>query len=159
MGGGGAHPRREIASSPPTKRNTENQTRGAENEVVDAHTSLTVSRPPEAGAVATPGGSTYIFMGTETENAGKALMAALETTDESMAAGGGAGAAAAGQNRFAVSFEGRRKQKNRGRRGRKQRVAPKSRDWILNKKDRQRRQGKKVRRDTKFSGRKRRDKF
>ena len=52
MGGGGAHPRREIASSPPTKRNTENQTRGAENEVVDAHTSLTVSRPPEAGAVA-----------------------------------------------------------------------------------------------------------
>ena len=80
--------------------------------------------------------------------------------DESMTGeSAGAGGAAAGKNRFAVSFEGRRKQSNTRRRGRKQRVAPKSRDWVLSKKDRQRRQGKQVRRDTKFSRRKRRDKF
>lgn len=35
----------------------------------------------------------------------------------------------------------------------------KSRDWILHKKERQRRQGKETRRDTKYTGRKRSDRF
>ena len=59
---------------------------------------------------------------------------------------------------FSVNFESKRYQrKNKKRNGK--RIAPKSKEWILNKKDRQRRQGKSVRRDTKFSGRKRKDKF
>jgi 18S rRNA (guanine1575-N7)-methyltransferase len=59
---------------------------------------------------------------------------------------------------FSVNFESKRKHSKGGRR-RGKRVAPKSKEWILNKKDRQRKQGKKVRRDTRFSGRKRKDKF
>jgi 18S rRNA (guanine1575-N7)-methyltransferase len=59
---------------------------------------------------------------------------------------------------FSVQFESKRHQrKHKKRKGK--RIAPKSKEWILNKKDRQRRQGKHVRRDTKFSGRKRKDKF
>jgi len=43
--------------------------------------------------------------------------------------------------------------------GRKQRVPVKSRDWVLEKKARQRRQGRDVRPDTKYTGRKRGPKF
>ena len=55
-------------------------------------------------------------------------------------------------------FESRRLQKKNWRRGKK-RIPVKSRDWILAKKERQRRQGRNVRRDSKFTGRKRRDRF
>jgi len=44
-------------------------------------------------------------------------------------------------------------------RGKHARVAVKSREWVLQKKERQRKQGKKVRPDTKFTGRKRGPKF
>jgi 18S rRNA (guanine1575-N7)-methyltransferase len=47
--------------------------------------------------------------------------------------------------------------KKRDRRGNEQLVT-KSKEWILAKKERQRRQGKDVREDSKFSGRKRRNK-
>lgn len=48
----------------------------------------------------------------------------------------------------------------RGPRGKASKVsAAKSRNWVLAKKDRQRRQGKDVRADSKFTGRKRKDKF
>ena len=59
---------------------------------------------------------------------------------------------------FSVNFESKRTQRKHNKRKGK-RIAPKSKEWILNKKDRQRRQGKSVRKDTKFSGRKRKDKF
>jgi 18S rRNA (guanine1575-N7)-methyltransferase len=45
------------------------------------------------------------------------------------------------------------------KKGRRERGNVKARDWILDKKERQRQQGKKVRPDTKFTGRKRRDKM
>lgn len=45
------------------------------------------------------------------------------------------------------------------KKGRKQRVSVKSRDWVLEKKARQRRQGRDVRPDTKYTGRKRGPKF
>ncbi|CAN0433826.1 unnamed protein product, partial [Ascophyllum nodosum] len=41
----------------------------------------------------------------------------------------------------------------------KNKAAKSSRDWVLTKKDRQRRQGRDVREDTKYTGRKRKDKF
>ena len=46
-----------------------------------------------------------------------------------------------------------------GRKGEKGRMSVKSRDWILSKKERQRRQGKTVIPDTKYTGRKRRPRF
>jgi 18S rRNA (guanine1575-N7)-methyltransferase len=45
------------------------------------------------------------------------------------------------------------------KRGKKERVAVKSRDWVLAKKERQRKQGKNVRRDTKYTARRRPMKF
>ena len=76
-------------------------------------------------------------------------------------AGGASGSSGdrRGGGGFQVSFESKRGKGKRPKHGRKKRAAPKSRDWILNKKDRQRRQGKQVRRTTKYSGRKRKDKF
>ncbi|CAM9552111.1 unnamed protein product [Discosporangium mesarthrocarpum] len=47
----------------------------------------------------------------------------------------------------------------RGKGGKKKSKAVKSKDWVLAKKDRQRQQGREVRADTKFTGRKRKDKF
>lgn len=47
----------------------------------------------------------------------------------------------------------------KGRKGKKKRVGVKTRDWVLEKKERQRRQGREVRPDTKYSGRKRGPKF
>tara|TARA_B100000780_G_C21067131_1_gene429188 strand:- start:70 stop:963 length:894 start_codon:yes stop_codon:yes gene_type:complete len=60
---------------------------------------------------------------------------------------------------FQVDFESKRKQNKKGRGKRGKRIAPKSKEWVLNKKNRQRKQGKVVRKDTRFSGRKRKDKF
>ncbi len=65
-----------------------------------------------------------------------------------------------GNGGFAVRFERESGRKRKMGRKRGKRVAPRnSREWILQKKERQRRQGRKVRRDTKYSGRKRKDKF
>lgn len=47
----------------------------------------------------------------------------------------------------------------RHNKGKKQRVPVKSRDWVLEKKARQRRQGRDVRPDTKYTGRKRGPKY
>lgn len=59
-----------------------------------------------------------------------------------------------------VRYESHRNQQGKVRkRDRKDQPATKSRDWILNKKDRQRKQGKDVRSDSKFTGRKRNTKF
>lgn len=43
--------------------------------------------------------------------------------------------------------------------GKKKKTVFKSREWVMAKKGRQRRQGKEVRADSKFTGRKRKDKF
>lgn len=59
-------------------------------------------------------------------------------------------------NQVQSSFEGRR---NNGKGRNSQKHDKKSRNWILDKKERQRRQGKEVRPDTKYSGRKRRGAF
>jgi 18S rRNA (guanine1575-N7)-methyltransferase len=74
-------------------------------------------------------------------------------------AGSSSGSGRSGGGGFQVSFESKRGKGKRPKHGHKKRAAPKSRDWILDKKDRQRRQGKQVRRNTKYSGRKRKDKF
>lgn len=64
-----------------------------------------------------------------------------------------------GHSGFQVSFEKKRGKGRFRKRGKKNRPAPHSRDWILSKKERQKRQGKKIRRNTKYTGRKRKDKF
>ncbi|CAM9135354.1 unnamed protein product [Choristocarpus tenellus] len=51
------------------------------------------------------------------------------------------------------------RERRRGKGGKSKPKAAKSRDWVLAKKDRQRKQGREVREDTKFTGRKRKDKF
>eukprot|EP01130_Rhizamoeba_saxonica_P005111 TRINITY_DN2050_c0_g1_i2.p1 TRINITY_DN2050_c0_g1~~TRINITY_DN2050_c0_g1_i2.p1 ORF type:complete len:253 (-),score=67.64 TRINITY_DN2050_c0_g1_i2:76-834(-) len=56
-----------------------------------------------------------------------------------------------------VRYDKRRTQRNRKGKGRKGQY--KSREWILNKKERMRQQGKKTARDSKYTGRRRKDKF
>jgi len=56
------------------------------------------------------------------------------------------------ENRNTVSVVGRKKH---GKGKREERVSVKSKEWILHKKDRQRRQGKEVKPDTKYTGRRR----
>ncbi|CAN0142022.1 unnamed protein product [Phaeothamnion confervicola] len=74
--------------------------------------------------------------------------------------GDGASAAAAASS---VRVEGRRVEGAGGGGSRgavsKKPLVSKSREWVKEKKDRQRRQGKEVRQDTKYTGRKRKDKF
>eukprot|EP00164_Ancoracysta_twista_P006108 GFYU01008437.1.p1 GENE.GFYU01008437.1~~GFYU01008437.1.p1 ORF type:complete len:283 (-),score=93.82 GFYU01008437.1:356-1204(-) len=53
----------------------------------------------------------------------------------------------------------RREQARRRRKGRREGPYKKSKEWIANKKDRQRKQGKDVKSDSKFSGRQRKPKF
>jgi len=50
-------------------------------------------------------------------------------------------------------------QRETSKKGKKHRVAVKRRSWVLEKKERQRRQGRDVREDSKYTGRKRRPKF
>ena len=77
-------------------------------------------------------------------------VSAEETNHRSSSAGG-----------FSVRFEDKRgKKKSSHPHRRNKRIAPKSKEWVLNKKERQRRQGRGgVRADTRFTGRKRKDKF
>lgn len=70
---------------------------------------------------------------------------------------GGATAGTAGG--FAVRNEARRAGPRSKRRRQGKRIPKKSRDWIRGKKDRQRRQGKDVRPDSKYSGRRRHGRF
>ncbi len=67
-------------------------------------------------------------------------------------AGGGSGASS-------VSVAGRSSQAKGSSKGRTKKLAFKGRQWILEKKERQRHQGRLVRPDSKYSGRKRPDKF
>ena len=60
-------------------------------------------------------------------------------------------------NQAGVRFEGRARGKKRKRQNEK--FGKKTKDWILGKKERQRKQGKKVRNDSKYTGRKRRPRF
>lgn len=55
----------------------------------------------------------------------------------------------------AVSLTSLFSRSNQRRPGRKERVAPKSVDWIKRKKDKHRRLGKEVKNDSKYSGRRR----
>ena len=64
------------------------------------------------------------------------------------------------QFRVGVWSDGRTREEEKGKgRRRNKRVSVKSREWVLNKKERQRRQGREVRKDTKYSGRRRPTKF
>lgn len=60
-------------------------------------------------------------------------------------------------NRDGVQVTGRSRQQHTSRKGK--RTAPKSKDWVIAKKEKQRQQGKKVRADTKFTARRRGDRF
>jgi 18S rRNA (guanine1575-N7)-methyltransferase len=58
-----------------------------------------------------------------------------------------------------VQFEASRIKQIRKKSGKGQREPIKGREWVLAKKDRQRRQGKEVRPDSKYSGRSRKPRF
>ena len=63
-----------------------------------------------------------------------------------------------GGQQSTVRYENTR-ERYKGKKGKFKRAAPKSRDWIQAKKERQERQGKKVRHNSKYSGRKRNPKW
>ena len=79
-------------------------------------------------------------------------------TDAQLPQGLGTGAESGvnGKNRGTIQYD---HGNAGGRRARGQRVGLKNRDWVKAKKERARRQGKEVREDTRFTGRKRRVKF
>jgi 18S rRNA (guanine1575-N7)-methyltransferase len=79
------------------------------------------------------------------------MPSALTEEDSASAAGSESGVTS-------VSFISER-ERQRKRKSKKKRIPVKSREWILNKKERQRRQGKEVRPDTNYTGRKRKPKF
>eukprot|EP01123_Difflugia_compressa_P009880 TRINITY_DN3427_c0_g1_i1.p1 TRINITY_DN3427_c0_g1~~TRINITY_DN3427_c0_g1_i1.p1 ORF type:complete len:298 (-),score=62.55 TRINITY_DN3427_c0_g1_i1:84-941(-) len=58
-----------------------------------------------------------------------------------------------------VDFVGERERRVKGKSKKSKRIPVKSREWILNKKERQRRQGKDTRPDTAYTGRKRKPRF
>ncbi|GBG30391.1 18S rRNA guanine-N7-methyltransferase bud23 [Hondaea fermentalgiana] len=62
-------------------------------------------------------------------------------------------------NADTVDYESERRGFRGKKRSRNEDVNIKSREWVMNKKDRQRRQGKEVARDSKYSGRRRKGKF
>lgn len=72
---------------------------------------------------------------------------------KALGAGDGAGGVGVTERERAVQ----RGSKGKGKKGK--RAGLKSRDWILQKKDSQRRRGLEVRPDTKYTGRKRKEKF
>jgi len=62
-------------------------------------------------------------------------------------------------NKDTVDYEAARRSGKNKKRNRRETVAIKSKEWVMGKKDRQRKQGKEVKNDSKFSGRKRKGKF